>query len=266
MTLRVALGQYDTGWEDPPLSLSRAARVIERAAAQGAELVVLPETSTTGFTMESAKFAEPLDGRSATTLARLAATHHVHVLAGIAIRESSDGARVFRNSALLFGPDGLLVAHYRKQRLFAVGGEDLAYQPGDQAVTAEIGGIRFGIFICYDLRFPELFRALAPTVDAMILIASWPKVRRPHWDVLVQARAIENQCYFVAVTRTGEGGGVEHDGGSAAYSPWGERLAHARDTDAATDPIAIVTLDSAEVTRVREQFPFLQDRRAPALV
>jgi predicted amidohydrolase len=208
--------------------------------------------------------ARPLANRA--KLAAIAAANDVHVLAGIATRESASGTRVYRNSALLFGPDGALIAHYRKQRLFSVGGEDLAYQPGEQTVTAEIGGVRFGIFICYDLRFPELFRPLAPHVDAMVLIASWPKVRRPHWDVLIQARAIENQCYFVAVTRVGVGGGVEHDGGSAVYGPWGECIANAGESDAATADIACVTLDSEEVTRVRERFPFVQDRRAFALV
>ncbi len=260
--LRVALGQYDTGWHDPAASLARAARVIERASAEGAQLVVLPETSTSGFTMEPSRYAEPLNGSSATTLARLAVAKKVHVLAGIATREVVQGREVFRNSALLFGPDGALLAQYRKQRLFAVGGEDRAYQPGNSPVIADISGVRIAPFICYDLRFPELFRAAAPSVDAMILIANWPAARQAHWDVLTQARAIENQCFFVAVNRIGSGGGADYDGGSAAWSPWGDRLCHARDTDAASDAICVVSIDSGEVTRVRTRWPFVQDCRA----
>ena len=138
MGLRIALGQYDTSWEDPATSLERASRVIQHAAAAGAQLVALPETSTTGFTMESARFAEPLEGRSVTTLAELANRHRVHVLAGVATSEDGDCF----NSALLFGPSGELVGHYRKQRLFALGGEDVSYRPGDDAVIAMREAVR----------------------------------------------------------------------------------------------------------------------------
>ncbi|MEX2284579.1 MAG: nitrilase-related carbon-nitrogen hydrolase [Gemmatimonadota bacterium] len=255
--LRVALGQYDTAWEDPRTSLQRAGQVIERAAAAGAQLVALPETSTTGFTMESERFAEPLDGNSVTVLADLASRHNVHVLAGVATREEGG----FHNSALLFAPTGELIAHYRKQRLFALGGEDASYQPGAEAVIADIDGVRIAPFICYDLRFPELFRAVAPQVDAMILIANWPQRRRAHWDVLVQARAIENQCYFVAVNRVGTASGTPHDGGSVIYGPWGESLAEANDADAATSAVSMATIDTDEVTRVRTRYPFVQDCR-----
>ncbi len=255
--LRVALGQYDTAWEDPKTSLERAGRVIERAAAAGAQLVALPETCTTGFTMQSARYAEPLDGNAVSTLAGLAARHGVHVLAGVATRENA----AFYNSALLFAPSGELIAHYRKQRLFALGGEDASYQAGDDAIIADIDGVRVAPFICYDLRFPELFRAVAPHVDAMILIANWPVQRRAHWDVLVQARAIENQCYFVAVNRIGAGGGATYNGGSMVDGPWGECLSTAQDTDSATGAVCCAIIDTAEVTRVRKRYPFVQDCR-----
>jgi omega-amidase len=255
--LRIALGQYDTSWEDPATSLERADRVIQHAAAAGAQLVALPETSTTGFTMESARFAEPLEGRSVSTLAELAQRHRVHVLAGVA---TSEGGDCF-NSALWFAPSGELVGHYRKQRLFALGGEDVSYRPGDDTVIAEVEGVRIAPFICYDLRFPELFRAVGPQVDAMILIANWPVRRRMHWDVLVQARAIENQCYFAAVNRIGSGNGTPHDGGSVVYSPWGECLGAAGEKDAAAGAVVVVAIDSEEVTRVRTRYPFVQDCR-----
>src|SRR5688500_17474079 len=121
--LNIALGQYDTGWQDPAGSLERAARVIERAADAGARLVVLPEMSTTGFTMESARFAEPIDGPSVTRLSDLAARHRVSVIAGVATRETDAGLTQYCNSALLLGRDGEPRAQYRKQRLFAMGGE-----------------------------------------------------------------------------------------------------------------------------------------------
>lgn len=248
--LRVALGEYDIGWHDPAGSLAAAGRLVQRAADAGARLVLLPEMCTTGFTMDSAQFAEPLSGPSATGLAEIASRHGVYLLAGVATRELRGDTGYF-NSALLFDPSGDLAAHYRKQRLFAFAGEHHCYSPGDEPIVVEIDGVRVAPFICFDLRFPELFRAVAPRVDAIALIANWPASRRTHWDVLVRARAIENQCFVLAVNRTGEGGGLRYDGGSAAYGPWGDPL-----PAVASDP-TVVALDPAEVADVRAKFPFL---------
>jgi omega-amidase len=255
--LRVALGEYDTGWHDPACSLARAERVVERAAAAGAHLVALPEMCTTGFTMDSAAQAEPADGRSARALARLAQRNAVHLLAGVATRAVEEGEEAFFNSALLFGPDGAPAPEYRKQKLFAFAEEHRFYRPGGAPVVHRIGAVRFAPLICFDLRFPELFRAVAPEVDAVVLIANWPESRRSHWDVLVRARAIENQCYVVAVNRIGEGGGLEYRGGSVAYDPWGERVDEAGEGEGPR----IASIDPEEVTRIRSRFPFAEDRR-----
>ncbi|MBB4638879.1 nitrilase-related carbon-nitrogen hydrolase [Longimicrobium terrae] len=248
--LRVALGEYDTGWHDPAASLARAAEVVARAAEAGARLVALPEMCTTGFTMESAAQAEALTGPSVAALADLARRHAVHLLAGVSTRRATADGEAFFNSALLFGPDGELRAEYRKQRLFGYAGEREAYSAGEGPLVVEVDGVKLAVFICYDLRFPELFRAVSPGVDGIVLIANWPAARRPHWDVLVRARAIENQCYFVAVNRTGSGGGLDYDGGSVAYDPWGDPL-----------PGLLADVDPAEVTRVRDRYPFVTDLR-----
>jgi predicted amidohydrolase len=256
--LVVALGQYDIGWHDPDTSLSRAAALVERAAGAGAQLVVLPEMCTTGFTMDSGEQSEPLSGPSVATLAEIARSHGVHLLAGVATREDRGGTGFF-NSALLFGPDGELEAHYRKQRLFAYAGEDGYYSPGESPVVATVRGVRIGLFICFDLRFPELFRAVANEIDAIALIASWPAARRTHWDVLSRARSIENLCYMIAVNRSGEGGGVEYDGGSVAYGPWGDPVTERE------DGLLLARIDPAEVARVRASYPFLAECRTAVL-
>lgn len=256
--LRIALGEYDVGWEDPATSLARAAAVIERSAAAGADLVVLPEMCTTGFTMDSATHAEPLTGKSAVILAAAARRAGVHVLAGLATVTGRHDARTYYNSALLFGPRGGVIAEYRKQRLFGFAGETDFYTAGTTPIVVEVCGVPIAPFICFDLRFPELFRQVAPRVDAIVLIANWPASRRAHWDVLTQARAVENQCYVVAVNRTGKGGGLQYDGGSAAYGPWGDTLVRSGDEH---DSIPTVHIDPAEVTRVRRRYPFVQDLR-----
>jgi omega-amidase len=253
--LRVALGEYDIGWHDPAGSLDRAAQLVAGAAGEGAELVVLPEMCTTGFTMEADAQCEPLDGRSVQRLAEIARRSGVHLLAGVATRETAGnegGQRGFFNSALLFDARGDIAAHYRKQKLFVFAEEQQHYSPGDAPVVVEVAGVRLAPFICFDLRYPELFRAVAPEVDAMLLIANWPAARRPHWDALTRARAIENQCYFVAVNRTGEGGGIDYDGGSVAFDPWGERMGGGRE---------VVTIDPARVGEVRGRYPFVEDLR-----
>lgn len=258
----MALGQYDIGWHDAPGSLARAAAVVEQAVDAGARLVVLPEMCTTGFTMDTEHYAETLSGPSVHALARLAAQHHAYLLAGVPTRADGQSASC-HNSALLFGPDGELQSHYLKQRLYALGGEAGAYVPGATPLIAEIDGVRIAPFICYDLRFPELFRTVSSYVDALIVIASWPVARRQHWDVLLRARSIENQCYLVAVNRIGEGGGLLHDGGSVAYDPWGDLLCAAGAGDA-TEKAFTVEIDPAVVARIRSEYPFVKDCRAAA--
>jgi omega-amidase len=248
-TLRVALGEYDVGWQDPELSLTRADAIVRDASARGAQLIVLPEMCATGFTMDAERWAEPLAGDRANRLRAAAREAGVWIIAGLAARDA-DGAK---NAAVVLDPSGDIEAVYYKQKLFGYGGEDRPYQPGDEPVVVSIGGVRLSPFICYDLRFPELFRAVARDVDAVVLIANWPTARRAHWDVLVRARAIENQCYMVAVNRTGEGGGIAYDGGSAAYDPWGESLIATRSA------VPIVEVRTTEVDRVRRKFPFLED-------
>jgi predicted amidohydrolase len=254
--LRVVLGEYDTGWHDPLTSLERAADLVRRAAAHGAHLVALPEMCLSGFTMEPKEHALPLDAAPVRGLARVAADAGVHVLAGVAARETVEGREGFWNTALLFGPGGELEASYRKQKLFAYANEHASYEPGDGPAIAMVHGVRIGLFICYDLRFPELFRAVAPDVDAMFVIANWPAGRRRHWDALLPARAIENQCYVVGVNRTGDAGGLAYDGGSAAYDPWGERLTPTTTTDGGP---GYVVLSAERVSEIRGRFPFLRD-------
>ena len=249
-SLLVALGEYDIGWQDPATSLARAGELARRARAAGARLLVLPEMCTTGFTMDAERWAEPFGGEAAERLKSIARVNGVWLIAGIAAR-SPDGAA--HNVAGIINPAGELAGVYRKQRLFAYGGEHEAYVGGDGPVIVTIDGVRVSPFVCYDLRFPELFRAVARRVDLIVVIANWPASRRAHWDLLLRARAVENLCHVIGVNRTGEGGGLTYDGGSAAWGPWGDPLA-----PLAMDPV-VVNVDPATVAEVRKKYPFLND-------
>jgi predicted amidohydrolase len=245
--LTVALGEYDIGWHDPAVSLIRVGDVARQAAAAGVDLLVLPEMCITGFTMDPQAFAEPEDGPSIKALGKLAAEHGLWIIAGASIRKA-DGRYV--NSALTFSPQGKVVASYEKQRLFGYAGETDIYSPGETHCVVDINGLSFGVFICFDLRFPELFREVGRNVDGFVLVANWPNTRQQHWDVLSRARAIENQCYMIGVNRIGEGGGLTYDGGSVIFDPWGDRCD--REVGAG---LRIGEVSTSVVERARKAFP-----------
>lgn len=249
-TLRVALGEYDTGWGNPDASLDRASVCVSRAAASGARLVVLPEMCTTGFTMEPDRWAEGIDGPSFARLSTLAAVHEVWLMAGVAMRTDAG----YSNVAAVFNPEGSLVATYAKQRLFSPAKEHERYLAGIVPVVIDMDGVRVSPFICYDLRFPEIFRSAAPWSDLIVVIANWPTARRAHWDALLPARAIENLSFVVGVNRTGVADGIAYDGGSMGYDPWGLPVT----TRVAGSP-ATVDVSTARVASIRKQYPFLED-------
>ena len=260
-TLRIALGEYDTGWHTPDASLASAESLVRDAVGCGARVVVLPEMAPSGFTME-AEQAASLESPAVKALQEMARRHDTWLVAGVALREpagapagaQAEGSCVV-NAALAIDPSGAIVAVHRKQRLFAFAGEDEVYTAGQQGTVVTIDGVRVGMFICYELRFPEVFAEVASQCDCMVVIANWPAARRPHWDVLLRARAIENQCAVLGVNRIGEGGGIIYDGGSAAYDAWGDPL-----RSEAGCGVPVVLVDAGAVAAVRERYPFARDR------
>lgn len=254
--LRIALGEYDTGWHSPERSLARADAVVRDAAACGARLVALPEMATSGFTMDATQ-AVALDAPPVGELRDIARRHGVWVVTGVALAEShgAPGDKCVVNAALAIDPAGEVAAVHRKQRLFAFAGEHAVYAAGTSPTTVTIDGVRVALLICYELRFAEVFAAVTDAVDCVVLIANWPSARRPHWDALLRARAIENQCAVIGVNRIGEGGGVTYDGGSAAYDAWGDVLPAAPGCR-----VPVVTVDPRAVAEIRATYPFLRDR------
>jgi omega-amidase len=247
-TLTIALGEYDTGWHDAAVSLDRAGQIARQARGAGAELLVLPEMCITGFTMQAESFAEPEDGPSIKALAKIAGDERLWIVGGASIKKPDSR---YVNSALVFSPEGNVVTSYEKQRLFGYAGETDVYSAGESQCVVDIGGVTIAVFICFDLRFPELFREVGRDVDAFVLIANWPNARQQHWDVLTRARAIENQCYMIAVNRIGSGGGLDYAGGSVIYDPWGERC----DQPARDGGLRIGEISRSAVERARKAFP-----------
>src|SRR5262249_52150527 len=160
-----------------------------------------------------------------------------------------------RNMALLVSPRGT-VTRYAKIHPFSFAGEHEHYGAGDRVVTAEVEGLRVTPFVCYDLRFPEAFRAAAAGTDLFAVVANWPDERREHWRVLLRARAIENQAYVAGVNRVGDGGRLHYAGDSAAVSPLGETLAEGDDRERAL----IAEVEPEKVAKLRARFPAPADR------
>jgi predicted amidohydrolase len=252
--VRIAAVQHDIVWENRDATFERLAPQVARAVGAGAELVLLTETFSTGFSMTPG-IGEPEGGPSAQFLLTQAAEHGVWV-AGTC-PEIAPGEDLPYNSFVLAGPDGT-VHRYRKLHPFTHAGEHERFRAGDKPVTVEVGGLRITPFICYDLRFADVFWRAAPDTDVYLVPANWPSPRRHHWQTLLQARAIENQAYVVGCNRVGVAGdGTPHVGDSRIVSPMGELLA----TAAEVETIVLADVDAADVAATRDRLRFLADRR-----
>jgi predicted amidohydrolase len=251
--VRAALVQLDLVWEDWSANHARSARLLERAADAGANLAILPEMFATGFSMDSARIAQPPGGPTEQWLKGIARGLGMHLIAGVAETSSP----LPKNNALFVSPEGE-VKRWSKLHPFTFAGEEKFFSPGQGVVTWNVEGVRITPQICYDLRFPEPFRIAAADTDAFVVIANWPDRRREHWQTLLRARAIENLAYVLGVNRVGDdGGGAHHAGDSAAISPWGETLVSASEIET----VLLVDLDPEVVRKAREKFPVLLDRR-----
>lgn len=245
--------QMDLAWEYGAVNRARAELLLEQRQPPKGALVALPEMFTTGFSMNAGNVAEPADGPTEPWLAAVARRWGIWVIAGVARRDPN--ARC-GNDALVVGPDGALLTVYRKQKPFSPGGEDQHYMAGNKSVVFSWGDIRVAPFICYDLRFPELFREAArQRPELFVVIASWPEPRIEHWVKLLQARAIENQAYVLGVNRIGTDPSHRYPGRSIFVNPWGDIVADAGDSEG----IVEAALDLPLLQDYRSKLPFLQD-------
>jgi predicted amidohydrolase len=255
--VHLACCQLDIAWEDKPVNYRRAQSLLDSAALPAGALVLLPEMFATGFTMNAGSVAEPIDGPTPRFLADLARRHDVFVLAGVVIDDQR--APRPRNEALAFGPDGRLLARYAKMHLFSFAGEPGHYAAGESVAAFAWRQATVAPSICYDLRFPELFReATAQGAAILTVIACWPAPREEHWLALLRARAIENQCYVAAVNRCGrDPSGLAYSGRSQIIDPRGAVLADAGQQEG----VIRAAVDLEAQLAYRRDFPALQDRR-----
>lgn len=220
MSVRIALAQVLPKWEDTEANLARVDQCAESAAKLGASLVVFPEQVLCGWDPSSSAGAEDLDGDLVQALKRSACLNRIGLIGSI--RERVKGG--VRNTAIVIDASGRTSAVYAKRHLFTPGGEDRAYLQGDAPAVFEWGGLRFGLAICYDLRFPADFSAYrAMGAEAVLVLAAWPEERLRHWRLFLQARALDNRLYVAGVSYArGTTPVGAYAGGSAVSDPDGD--------------------------------------------
>jgi len=255
----IALIQLDCSSAEPVHQRIPRAFHLVREAAKDAQLVVLPELWHVGaFDVDAARqHAQPIDGPLVTDLAALAGSLGIWLHGGSFAEVDVDGQHY--NTSLMFAPDGALVASYRKIHLFGFqGGETVLMSAGDELVVVDTPIGPTGLATCYDLRFPELFRALtAGGATALLISSGWPRTRIGHWHVLTAARAIEDQAWVLACNEVGEQPGVVLGGHSRVISPLGEVIAQAGEQE----QVLHASIDPDLASTWRSDFPVLQDIR-----
>lgn len=251
--MKIGLFQYSPEWEDKETNKKKILEILIQAKSSF-DLIVFPEMTLTGFSMKTS-LAEPFDVNESPTLkffTEIAKDSKTSIVAGFIEQENE---KVF-NTLFFVNSSGEIVGKYRKIHLFSFAKEDKFYSAGNKPVIVDNQNLKIGLSICYDLRFPELFRVYAKSkVDLIINIANWPVTRVDHYVHLLKSRAIENQCFVIGVNRVGYGGKEFYDGRSSVFDPMGNEIVCVKDEEILIE----VEIDLTQIENVREKFPFLDD-------
>jgi omega-amidase len=255
MKLTISLAQIDIALADPEANLKKADLWTAEAARRGSEVVVFPEMWTTGFEWPKLRQLSTQSEAVVAEVAALARKHQVWLNGSLlAVDETGQPA----NTSIFFDPTGQVAGLYRKVHLFGLMDEDRYLAAGQRLTTVETPWGQSGLAICYDLRFPELFRTYAlQGVTIVYLPAEWPHPRLAHWQTLLRARAIENQMYMVGVNRVGRDSASEFFGHSAIIDPWGNAVMEGGESEL----LLTATIETDVVTEVRRKITVFKDRR-----
>ena len=250
--MKTALLHLDIQWANPLENIRRAERLIK--AAPDAQLYVLPEMWSTGFAVEPRGIAEDEESSAALEWMRQTARDRRCAICGSLAVKTHDG--LYRNRHYFVKPDS--IDYYDKHHLFSYGHENRYFAAGQKHTVVEWQGMRFLLLTCYDLRFPVWSRyGRAGEYDAIVYVANWPQSRQAAWEVLVHARAIENQCYVLAVNRVGHDEKADYAGGTMLIDPIGRTKAIC--TENAEQPL-VAALSMEELIKARTRFRVLDDR------
>lgn len=250
-SIRISIIQTNIVWENKKENLRLLHKRLQSLRGT-TEIVVLPEMFSTGFSMQSGILAEPITGTTITTLKQWASLYRTAICGSYM---AEDKGR-FYNRAFFLTPEGEEY-YYDKRHLFRMGQESAYFSAGNKRLIIPYLGWNICLLVCYDLRFPVWSRNVDNGYDLLIYVANWPAARRPAWDTLLRARALENQCYVCGVNRIGtDGYHLHYNGGSIVYSALGEEITSLPDGQ---DANATATLSLTTLQRFREKFPVWKD-------
>ncbi|HKG07874.1 MAG TPA: nitrilase family protein [Pedobacter sp.] len=249
--LKITIFQAYLFWENIDKNLQNLALRLSMGIKEKTDLIVLPEMFNTGFSMNAEALAEEIGGKTMQWMKTQAEKYDCVITGSLIIRE--DG--LYYNRMIWMLPDGSF-SHYDKRHLFGLGDEDKNYTQGQNKVIVDLKGWKIRLAICYDLRFPVWLRNQNKEYDILLLIASWPDKRSPHWNALIPARAIENQSYVIGANRVGhDGNEVYHSGHSQCIDPMGKTVYYKPEDE----DLYTFSIHYEELVKTRRSFPFLRD-------
>jgi len=252
--IRICSAQIASIWEEPAKTLEKAGILIRHAASSGADLVCFPEQFATGWDPQSGKNLGDTGGLIVSSLREYARTSQIAVIGSFRNR----GSPLPKNTAVVIDKDGRILTTYSKIHLFSPGNEQTSFSPGSDLGIFTLGPFTCGIAICYDLRFPDLFRIYAQKgVQVVFVPAAWPQKRTNHWELFLTARAAENQMYVAGVNTTGVTPVDTYSGSSMTADPHGTIISQANDAE----QLLFADLDPALVETARRSFPVERDRK-----
>ena len=248
----IGLAQMNITWEDIDENMKKVEYFVKKASEDRVELILFPEMTLTGVTMDINKLSlteeEIIDW-----IKKVAINNSMNIGLGFAIKVDEKG----KNKYAIVSKDGSILVKYTKIHPFSYGGENAKYHNGDEICICQINQFNITPFICYDLRFPEIFQIASKEAQIITVAASWPKSREEHWITLLKARAIENQCYVIGINRVGLGNGLEYNGASIFVSPSGKILNEVN----SEETIIIRDLEIEKISEVKREFNIKKDRR-----
>lgn len=256
MSLKISLAQMNVILGEPETNLRTVRMMAAEAARRGSQMLVLPELWSTGYDLENAAdYATGVHEGIFAEVREMAVHHQLYIL-GSCLSLLGEGQ--YGNTAVLFNPQGEIVAEYSKIHLFRLMQEEQYLTAGDRLALVDSEWGKLGLAICYDLRFPEMFRQYALNGAKVVFLPSeWPHPRLAHWQTLLRARAIENQFYVVACNRVGRSKDTDFFGHSCIVDPWGRPIIEAGEEEM----LLTCEVDLARVDEVRRKIPIFEDRR-----
>ncbi len=248
--MRLALAQLDIAWEDKTSNKETALQFIKQAASEKVDMILFPEMTLTGFSMNTSLIGE-INSETTEFFKQMSLKFNIYIGFGYV-----EGVSNSKNKYSVVDPSGALLVNYTKIHPFSFASETKFYQSGTQVEYFNALGFTISPFICYDLRFPEIFQVASKSATLITIAANWPEGRRAHWITLLKARAIENQCYIAGINRIGQGNSISYSGDSMIIDPLGNVVSSLY----MEDGLIIADIYAKEVANTRDTFKFKADR------